>query len=137
MLYSHSGITGSLKKFTAKLRRIEQDDPLPEYAIAVNRDPENTSVTLFRKTANMPRTRRGVFGSAQAVAQHAEISGSEGPQTLPPLAIDSCYRRPVARLKAPLPAADSCFRGPPVERRRGDARRLVFSGACPHVLSQL
>ena len=39
MLYNHSGVTGSLKKFTAKLRKIEQDDPLPEYGIAVNTGP--------------------------------------------------------------------------------------------------
>jgi plasmid replication initiation protein len=73
MLYKHSGVTGSLKKFTAKLRKVEQENPLPEYAIAVNRDPENTSATLFRKTANMPRTRRGVYGSAQAAADHREL----------------------------------------------------------------
>ena len=73
MLYRHSGVTGSLKKFTAKLRKVEQDDPLPEYGIAVNRDPDNTSVTLFRKTANMPRTRRGVYGTAQAAADHRDL----------------------------------------------------------------
>jgi hypothetical protein len=73
MLYRHSGVTGSLKKFTAKLRKVEQKDPLPEYAIAVNRDPDNTNATLFRKTANMPRTRRGVYGSAKAAADHREI----------------------------------------------------------------
>jgi plasmid replication initiation protein len=72
MLYKHAGVTGSLKKFTAKLRKVEQEDPLPEYGIAVNRDPDNTSVTLFRKTAHIPRTRRGVYGTAQAVADHRE-----------------------------------------------------------------
>ena len=55
------------------LRKVEQEDPLPEYAIAVNRDPENTSVTLFWKTANMPRTRRGVYRSAQATADHRDL----------------------------------------------------------------
>ena len=73
MLYRHSGVSGSMKKFTAKLRKIEQEDPLPEYGIAVNRDPDNTSVTLFRKTANMPRTRRGIYGSAQAIAGHEKL----------------------------------------------------------------
>ena len=79
----HSGVSGSMKKFTAKLRKIEQEDPLPEYGIVVNRDPDNTSATLFRKTANMPRTRRGVYGSAQAVAGHEESAGFQRPARAP------------------------------------------------------
>ena len=81
MLYNHSGVTGTLKKFTAKLRSIERSDPLPEYAIAVSRAPDNTSVTLFRKTENAPRTRRGGWASAELVAEHEE---TQGPRVLRP-----------------------------------------------------
>lgn len=74
MLYRHAAVTGSLKKFTAKLRDIEARDSLPEYGISISKVPENTSVTLFRKDAYAPRTRRGVFSSDQAVAAQREIT---------------------------------------------------------------
>jgi len=81
-LYNYSGVTGTLKKFTAKLREIEDRDPLPEYGIAVNRAPDNTSVTLFRRSLAGPRTRQGILTSDQAVHELQEtrrITGRRPP----------------------------------------------------------
>ena len=77
MLHHYAGVTAPLRKFLAKLDEIEGRDTLPEYSIVVKRDRrdrrnKNTSVTLFRKTPNGPRTRVGIAGSDQALEAHHE-----------------------------------------------------------------
>ena len=58
-LHKQSGITGQLKHFRAKLKDIEQRQPLPEYSIRISRDGKHELVTLYRDHAKPGRLPRG------------------------------------------------------------------------------
>lgn len=77
VLYRYACVSAPIRKFRAKLVEIEAHDPLPEYGIRLLAGNKNTSVCIYRKYEDMPRSRRGITDTQGFQKLAASLEGQE------------------------------------------------------------